>query len=273
MRVVGYFPNSHFFNLIQKLVIDEWNDYIEANRGKKDYYILKDISFRNRKTVIERVNQESDGAGVLKYVKSPSNHLEEVGKDVNKERAKIKINKKNYVAREINLNKKVEETFGYEGWVVVTAVFSSLSHEFRFGKKTENKTECAIVGNVVLEKLDKDVSTNANQTMDRTDDVSVDKINNEMKFLTKNPTERNPFNKNKLFKFNPERLAHRKSSFGAPMDSQFCKSTTNLNKIVEDAPYKHNSDKSLNKHRYHEQTSLNYINLDLSRDSNESFKE
>jgi hypothetical protein len=115
MRVVGYFPNSHFFNLIQKLVIDEWNDYIEANRGKKDYYILKDISFRNRKTVIERVNQESDGAGVLKYVKSPSNHLEEVGKDVNKERAKIKINKKNYVAREINLNKKVEETFGYEG--------------------------------------------------------------------------------------------------------------------------------------------------------------
>lgn len=134
MRVVGYFPNSHFLNLIQKLVIDEWNDYIEASRCKRDYYILKDISFRNRKTIIQRVDKENEDVDVLKYVKSSSNHFEEIGNDVRKERAKIKINKRNYVAREIHLNKKVEDTFGYDGCVIVTAVFSSLSHEFRFGK-------------------------------------------------------------------------------------------------------------------------------------------
>ena len=44
MRVVGYYPNSHFFNLIQKFVITVWNEHIAKN-SEGEYYILKHIQF------------------------------------------------------------------------------------------------------------------------------------------------------------------------------------------------------------------------------------
>lgn len=95
-----------------------------------------------------------------------------------------------------------------------------------------------------------------------------------MKNLTKNPIEGNPFNKNKLFKFNPDKQVNRKSSFGTPLEPTFAKSHTNLNKIVEDAPYKYSSDKYLGRHLFNcEKSSFNYVDLNLSKDSDDSFKE
>ena len=58
MRVAGYFSNSHFFNIIQKFAIDEWNSKIDSMRGQKDLYILKDIRFINRKTIIQRIDNK-----------------------------------------------------------------------------------------------------------------------------------------------------------------------------------------------------------------------
>lgn len=116
MRIVGYFPNSHFFNIIQKHVIDEWNRKIFEKRGVQDYYVLKEMSYINRKTIIERVDKKKDNDEVLlNYLRSPSNRLVEVSKDLSKERAKLKINKKNYVEKKIDESKRVGETFGHDG--------------------------------------------------------------------------------------------------------------------------------------------------------------
>lgn len=59
MRVVGYFPNSHFFNLLQKYIINFWNQEIKKYR-QGGLYILKDISFINRKTVVARVDKNKE---------------------------------------------------------------------------------------------------------------------------------------------------------------------------------------------------------------------
>ena len=57
--------------------------------------------------------------------------------------------------------------------------------------------------------------------------------------------EENPFNKNKLFKFNPEKVVLRKNSSLMPDISTTNKGGKNLDKIKEKAPYRHSSDKSL----------------------------
>jgi hypothetical protein len=74
MRVVGYFINSHFFNLIQKYAIDNWNAVIESRRGNPGLYVLKDISFINRKTVYTRVENLEQ-----LYAPLSVNQLNEVG--------------------------------------------------------------------------------------------------------------------------------------------------------------------------------------------------
>lgn len=58
-------------------------------------------------------------------------------------------------------------------------------------------------------------------------------------------TEANPFNKKKLFKFNPEKVIFRKNSSVVPDQTTSNKVAKNLDKIKEKGPYKHNSDKSL----------------------------
>lgn len=68
MRVVGYFPNNHFFNLLQKYIIDFWNIEIKKYR-QGGLYILKDISFINRATVVVRVDK-GDENGMLKLTLS-----------------------------------------------------------------------------------------------------------------------------------------------------------------------------------------------------------
>jgi len=115
MRVVGYFPNSHFFNIIQRKAIDYWNENIHEKRNKNDYYVLKDISFINRKTILQRVDSQAKEPEIMTYAKSARNRLNEVGKDVKKERAKININKKNKVDKQIDETKRVDETFDFDG--------------------------------------------------------------------------------------------------------------------------------------------------------------
>jgi hypothetical protein len=69
MRVCGYFPNSHFFNIIERKAIDDWNANIFAERGKKDYYVMKDISFINSKIYLERVDSHSKAPELINFTK------------------------------------------------------------------------------------------------------------------------------------------------------------------------------------------------------------
>lgn len=78
-----------------------------------------------------------------------------MGNDVKLERAKININKKNYVDKRIDDKKRVDETFGHEGCVVVNVLFSTLETEARFTKKAKHKVKCGVVGSVVLQKFEK----------------------------------------------------------------------------------------------------------------------
>jgi hypothetical protein len=110
MRVVGYFINSHFFNLIQKYAIDNWNAVIESKRGKPGLYVLKDIGFINRKTVYTRVENIEQF-----HAHTSLNQLNEVGSNAKQERAKVYINKKSYVDQRVNEQKRVDETFGFDG--------------------------------------------------------------------------------------------------------------------------------------------------------------
>lgn len=78
MRVVGYYPNSHFFNLIQKFAINVWNEQM-GKSSKKKYYILKDISFMNRKIIKENMDNENKNQDkILSSINKPSDRLEKV---------------------------------------------------------------------------------------------------------------------------------------------------------------------------------------------------
>jgi hypothetical protein len=48
MRIAGYYQNSHFFQIITKLIINIWNENIEDMVGKTDYYTIQNIRFRNK---------------------------------------------------------------------------------------------------------------------------------------------------------------------------------------------------------------------------------
>mmetsp|Transcript_22013 Transcript_22013/g.19569 ORF Transcript_22013/g.19569 Transcript_22013/m.19569 type:complete len:112 (-) Transcript_22013:886-1221(-) len=111
MKVVGYFPNSHFFNILQKYAIDRWNSKIDLLRGKKDLYVLKSIQFINRKTVLSKVDTKRE----IFIVRSSAKHLEDIGTTEETERAKINIKKKNYQDVGINETLRVDETFDFDG--------------------------------------------------------------------------------------------------------------------------------------------------------------
>lgn len=108
-------PNAQLFNIIQKLTIEVWNQAIETKRGKKDLYVLKNIRFYNKKIVKERVDQENEDATKLIYAKSGGTNLMNFNRDVQRERAKLDINKKNSIEVTIDPEKKVDDTFGYDG--------------------------------------------------------------------------------------------------------------------------------------------------------------
>lgn len=224
MRVVGYFLNSHFFNLIQKYVIDNWNSTIESKRGKEGLYVLKDISFINRRAVYKRVEDQ-----VQFFGNSSVNQLAEIGKDVKQERAKISVNKKNYVDQRVNEHKRVDETFGFDGWVMVNALFSPLETELKYYKKSQNKAKWSVVGSVILEKVDRDDMMNKSKLNKIQDDLL------NVKFAYKNPShlgyEKNPFNHKTAFKFNPDKVSHRKSSFPLEAGDASTKNSKKANKI------------------------------------------
>lgn len=163
MRVVGYFQNSHFFNLVQKMAIDIWNEIIEDKRGVKDLYVLHKLSFKNRKTVKERVYNEDKNTEKLLYAKSPSNRLVEVGKDVKEERAKINITKKNYIELHVDPKKKVDNTFGHDGCLVTTAIFNTVANEAKIHRRKGPQGNNGLVGSVVLDKMDNNQSFQDNK--------------------------------------------------------------------------------------------------------------
>ena len=45
MRVAGCYPNSYFFNLIQKLAINIWNVNIQSLRPTGEFYVISNIKF------------------------------------------------------------------------------------------------------------------------------------------------------------------------------------------------------------------------------------
>jgi len=125
---------------------------------------------------------------------SPSNRLVEVGKDLKKEKAKIHLTKKNYIELPINPENRVDETFGYDGCIVVEAKFSSLSNEISLrSKKPNKKVDCAIAGYVILEKLQTDTSdlSRGHKGTEKT----IDSMEKEILKIKKIHTEMNPFNK------------------------------------------------------------------------------
>mmetsp|Transcript_12830 Transcript_12830/g.14671 ORF Transcript_12830/g.14671 Transcript_12830/m.14671 type:complete len:213 (-) Transcript_12830:619-1257(-) len=66
MRVAGYYQNIYFFNLIQKLAITIWNKNIESFMKNEEYYAIKEIKFRNKKIVKERIGKENqDGVSLF----------------------------------------------------------------------------------------------------------------------------------------------------------------------------------------------------------------
>lgn len=114
MRVCGYFPNSHFFNIIERKAIDDWNDNILSERGKKDYYVMKDISFINSKIYLERV--DSNNAPELIHLTKPRiTEVDGLIDSYTNARRKIDISKKNRVEKRIDETKTVDETFDYNG--------------------------------------------------------------------------------------------------------------------------------------------------------------
>jgi len=233
MRVVGYFPNSHFFSIIQKLVIEVWNEAIESKRGKKDLYVLKSINFMNRKTVKERVDKETEDASKLLYSKAGSSTLIDFSN--RKERTKIDINKKNYVEVNIDPEKKVDDTFGHDGCIVVDAVFNTLSHEVKSQNKIILKLDepevpiqesRCIVGCVILE------SSNCYQ--DENQDHGEDgQINQNTLKKINLITESGPFYKG-LFKFNALKMMERKGSYIEMKDLKMSKKHSNQYNRIDD---------------------------------------
>ena len=64
------------------------------------------------------MDQENEDPSKLVYARSDGNTLINFGRDVKRERAKLDIHKTNYREFTIDWDKKVEETFTYDGWMV-----------------------------------------------------------------------------------------------------------------------------------------------------------
>lgn len=122
MRVAGYFQNSHFFALITKLIINIWNENIEDIANKEDYYVLKNINFRNKKLIQEFIDNGKSEANIFE-IESPNNRFMKVMTEIKAEIKSVNITKKNYIEVPIDPNAKVEETFGYDGQLLVDVEF------------------------------------------------------------------------------------------------------------------------------------------------------
>jgi len=230
MRVGNYYPNSHFFNLIQKLVINVWNEHITQIRDKKDYYILKDISFWNKKTINSNLDQEYEQVNRILNDDSQSNSFIKMSWNIKRELAKVHLTKKNYIEVPINPENKVEDTFGYDGCIVVEVKFSSLSNEISlWDTPRQNKVDHAIAGCIILEKLQTNI---ADLSSGHIDNENVDSFSKEILKLKKYPTELNPFSKY-LFKFNKNKRFHKQHS-----DQNYDYS---IDEIKEQNPYMHAS--------------------------------
>lgn len=70
-----------------------------------------------------------------------------------KERAKIQALKRNYIDKPIDPESKVDDTYGYENWVVVDAKFWTVQYDLKTNGKRDKKMEVGFVGKVLLEKL------------------------------------------------------------------------------------------------------------------------
>lgn len=123
MRVAGYFQNSHLFQLLTKLVINIWNDNIEDLRQVKDFYTLRYLTFHNKVLTKEFVDQEKKEATNIIEIDSSNNRFMNVMKEIKKEIKSINIAKKNYLEVPIDANAKVDDTFGYDGSLIVNATF------------------------------------------------------------------------------------------------------------------------------------------------------
>jgi hypothetical protein len=158
-----------------------------------------------------------------------------------KERGKVDINRKNRVETRIDETKTVDESFDFNGCIVVNVLFSTLSQELRFGKKSKNKTELKITGSVVMKKNHEEEREDGGSIPDKNDSITVDKINKDMKMIKNTPIEKNPFGTNVMFKFNPKGLK-RKDSLNSMLQNKLSTNANEkLKKIKEDAPYKHSS--------------------------------
>lgn len=77
------------------------------------------------------------------------------------ERAKINLKKKNYVDKNINERKRVDETFGFEGCLVVNVVFSPVDIEEQSNNRSSNKLNYCLIGSVILTKNEKSRNSNS----------------------------------------------------------------------------------------------------------------
>ena len=125
--------------------------------------------------------------------------------------------------------KRVDETFGFDGCVMVNALFSPLDTELKHYRKPQNKVKCSAVGSVILEKVDK----NSLVHKPKQEKVSDDPLHIKLTHLNTNPLrneiiEMNPFNHKAAFKFNPEKVGIRKGSYPIAGDT-----STEHSKIVD----------------------------------------
>jgi hypothetical protein len=139
MRVAGYFQNSHFFQLITKLIINIWNENIEDLLERKDFYVVKDISFMYKQRTDELLNHAQEKETNIIEVESSKNPIfSDVLKDIKMEITNINLTKQKYILVPIDPSAKVDDVFDYSHTILVNAVFCSVAKALRDQKKESN---------------------------------------------------------------------------------------------------------------------------------------
>ena len=90
MRISGYFQNSHFFLIINKLIINIWNENARNLLGIEEYYTITKLKFRNKKIVQEILDQSQQEASIIE-MESPRNGIIKSIRGINKEMDNIDV--------------------------------------------------------------------------------------------------------------------------------------------------------------------------------------
>lgn len=177
MRTAGYYQNSHLFQLVTKLAINIWNESIEEITLKRDYYVLKEIEFWNRKSIEETLDQEKKEATNTIENSGANNKYLNVMKEIKKEITSINLTKKNYIEAAIDANAKVDETFGYDSSIQVKVTFATISKALKDQRKSNDadplqeftalvspsKFKNVLVGFVALPKMNSSYEATENE--------------------------------------------------------------------------------------------------------------